>query len=104
MAFAVVCAGAPDTAHRGVRVKPGVNKGGTTQALLRPLGRRALVYFSSGRASMSEERISALCVVLAGLLIAGFAKTVCRRAQNVPQVRSLGVMMMIIGAILWFLP
>ena len=53
---------------------------------------------------MSSERISALCVILAGLLIAGFAKTVCRKAQNVPQVRNLGVMMAIIGAVLWFLP
>ena len=53
---------------------------------------------------MSEERISALCVVLAGMLIAGFAKTVCRKAKNVPQVRSLGLMMVIIGAVLWFLP
>ena len=53
---------------------------------------------------MSSEKISALCVVLAGLLIAAFARTVCRKAMNVPQVRRLGVCMMIIGAILWFLP
>ena len=53
---------------------------------------------------MSSERISALCVVLAGFLIAGFAKTVCRKAMNVPYVRRLGVCMIIIGAILLFLP
>jgi len=53
---------------------------------------------------MSTERVSALCVVLAGMLIAAFAKTVCRKAQNVPAVRRLGICMVIIGAILWFLP
>jgi len=53
---------------------------------------------------MSSEKISALCVVIAGMLIAGFAKTVCRKAQNVPFVRRLGVCMMVIGAILWFIP
>ena len=53
---------------------------------------------------MSSEKISALCVILAGRLIAVFAKTVCRKAMNVPFVRRLGVCMMVIGAILWFIP
>ena len=46
MAWPSVCAGAPDTAQRGVRrMAAGVNEGGTTQALLRPLGRERLFYF-----------------------------------------------------------
>ena len=46
MAWPSVCAGAPDTAHGGVRRVPaGVNEGGTTQALLRPLGRERLFLF-----------------------------------------------------------
>ena len=53
---------------------------------------------------MNSDKIAALCVVLAGMLIAGFAKTVCRKATNVPTVRKLGIMMVIIGAILWFFP
>ena len=52
---------------------------------------------------ISSDKISALCVVIAGLLIAGFAKTVCRKTQNIPFVRRLGVCMTVIGAILWFL-
>ena len=52
---------------------------------------------------ISNDKISALCVVIAGLLIAGFAKIVCRKAVNVPFVRRLGICMMVIGVILWFL-
>ena len=44
--FPSACPGAPDTARRGVllMVHQNANKGGTTQALLRPLGRERLFF------------------------------------------------------------
>ena len=53
---------------------------------------------------MSAEKISAIGVVLAGLLIALFAKSFCRKAKNVPGMQRLGVCLVIVGALLLFLP
>ena len=53
---------------------------------------------------MSAEKISAIGVVLAGLLIALFAKSVCRKAKNVPGMQRLGVCLVIVGALFLFLP
>ena len=53
---------------------------------------------------MSAEKISAVAIVLAGAVIALFAKGVCRKERNVPGMRRLGVCLMIVGALLLFLP
>lgn len=53
---------------------------------------------------MSAEKISAVGLVLAGLLIALFAKSVCRKAQNVPGMRRLGLCLVMVGALLLLLP
>lgn len=45
-----------------------------------------------------------LCLLIAGAIIAFGAKPICRREQNVPQVKLLGVGLAAIGAILVFLP
>ena len=48
--------------------------------------------------------IPGLCVLVAGALITYFAKWLCRKPQNLPQVKLLGVGMAVIGAVLIFLP
>ena len=53
---------------------------------------------------MTAERISAVGVMLAGLLIALFAGSVCRKERNVPGMRRLGLCLVIVGALLLFLP
>ena len=53
---------------------------------------------------MTAEKISAIGVILAGLLIALFAGSVCRKADNVPGMRRLGACLVIVGALLLFLP
>ena len=53
---------------------------------------------------MSAENVSALCAAVAGVLIAALSGTVCRKAQNVPQVRNLGIAVAVVGALLWLLP
>ncbi len=54
--------------------------------------------------NLSVEMIPGLCVLLAGALMAFFAKWLCRRPQSVPQVKILGTIMAAAGAILIFLP
>ena len=54
--------------------------------------------------NLSVEMIPGLCVLLAGALVNFFAKWLCRKPQNVPQVRMLGTGMAFIGAILIFIP
>ena len=54
--------------------------------------------------NLYAEMIPGLCVLIAGSLITFCADFVCRKKQNVPQVRILGVGMAFIGAILVFLP
>ncbi|MDO5298698.1 MAG: hypothetical protein Q4F18_04670 [Clostridia bacterium] len=54
--------------------------------------------------NLSLDMIPGLCVLLAGAMIAYFAKWLCRKPQNVPQIKLLGTGMAIMGAILIFLP
>lgn len=62
MAWPSVCAGAPDTAHGGVRRLPaGVNEGGTTQALLRPLGRERLFFLCGKPRESCMPRCTRCC-------------------------------------------
>ena len=53
---------------------------------------------------MDAEMISAVGLVLAGALIALFAKSVCRKAKNVPDMQRLGVCLALVGALLLLLP
>ena len=53
---------------------------------------------------MTAEKISAAGLILAGMLIALFAKSVCRKAKNVPGMQRLGVCLTVVGALLLFLP
>ena len=54
--------------------------------------------------NLRVEMIPGLCVLIAGALITYFAKWLCRKPQNLPQVKLLGVGMAVIGAVLIFLP
>ncbi len=54
--------------------------------------------------NFSAQMIPGLCVLLAGALMTFFAGWLCRRPQNVPQVKILGTLMAFAGAILIFLP
>ncbi|MDO5378946.1 MAG: hypothetical protein Q4G52_11485 [Clostridia bacterium] len=54
--------------------------------------------------NVHAEMIPGLVVLLAGALMGFFAKWLCRRPQNVPQVKLLGTLLAAIGAILIFLP
>lgn len=54
--------------------------------------------------NLRMEMIPGLCVLIAGALITYFAKWLCRKPQNLPQVKLLGVGMAVIGAVLIFLP
>ena len=53
---------------------------------------------------MTAEKISAIGLIIAGALIALFAKTVCRKTKNVPGMQRLGVSLVLVGALLLFLP
>ena len=54
--------------------------------------------------NLRAEMIPGLCVLIAGALITYFAKWLCRKPQNLPLVKLLGVGMAVIGALLIFLP
>ena len=54
--------------------------------------------------NLRMEMIPGICVLVAGALITYFAKWLCRKPQNLPQVKLLGVGMAVIGAVLIFLP
>ena len=54
--------------------------------------------------NLSVEMIPGICVLLCGAATVYFSKWLCRKPQNLPQVRLLGTVMAIIGAILIFLP
>ena len=54
--------------------------------------------------NLRVEMIPGLCVLIAGALMTYFAKWLCRKPQNLPQVKLLGVGMAVIGAVLIFLP
>ena len=54
--------------------------------------------------NLTADMIPGLCVLIAGALITFFSGRVCRKKENEPQVRLLGVGMAVIGAILIFLP
>ena len=48
--------------------------------------------------NLRMEMIPGLCVLIAGALITYFAKWLCRKPQNLPQVKLLGVGMAVIVA------
>ena len=54
--------------------------------------------------NLRGEMIPGRCVLIAGALMTYFAKWLCRKPQNLPQVKLLGVGMAVIGAVLIFLP
>lgn len=54
--------------------------------------------------NLRAEIIPGLCVLLAGALMAFFAKGLCRKPESVPQVKLLGTLLAALGAILIFLP
>lgn len=54
--------------------------------------------------NLSAEMIPGLCLLIAGAIVGFCAKPICRREENVPQVKLLGVGLAAIGAILIFLP
>ena len=54
--------------------------------------------------NLSADMIPGLCLLIAGAVIGFGAKPICRREQNIPQVKLLGVGLAAIGAILVFLP
>lgn len=54
--------------------------------------------------NLSADMIPGLCLLIAGAVIGFGAKPICRKAENVPQVKLLGVGLAAIGAILIFLP
>ena len=57
-----------------------------------------------GAMNLNAEMIPGLCLLIAGAVIGFGAKPICRREQNIPQVKLLGVGLAAIGAILIFLP
>ena len=54
--------------------------------------------------NLNEQMLPGLFLLLAGAVLGFGADKLCRKKQNVPQVRILGVGMAFIGAILVFLP
>ena len=95
------------SAQRRSPFSAGVNEGGTTQALLRPLGRGRLFFAGRKRRkpmNLNAEMLPGLCILIAGALISVLSERVCRKQANVPQVRLLGAGLAVIGAILIFLP
>jgi len=54
--------------------------------------------------NLSADMIPGLCLLIAGAVIGFGAKPICRKAENVPQMKLLGVGLSAIGAILIFLP
>ena len=54
--------------------------------------------------NLSVEMIPGICVLLCGAATVYFPKWLCRKPQNLPQVKLLGTGIAIIGAILIFLP
>lgn len=54
--------------------------------------------------NLEAEMIPGLCLLAAGALMAFFAQRLCRKTQNVPQVKLLGTLLAAAGAILIFLP
>ena len=84
------------------------NKGGTAQALLRPLGRERL-FFVGGRKrgvrmNLNAEMVPGIALLLAGAVMTFFADGLCRKKQNVPQMKMLGVVIAVAGAMLVFIP
>ena len=54
--------------------------------------------------NLNAQMIPGLCLLIAGAVIGFGAKPICRKEQNIPQVKLLGVGLAAIGAILIFLP
>ena len=82
------------------------NEGGTTQALLRPLGRGACFFMDSigGRImNFGAEMMPGITLLIAGAFLAFFADGVCRNKKNVQPMRMLGTFLVIAGAVMVFI-
>ena len=80
------------------------NKGGTTQALLRPLGRSACFFIAEEMCmNFSAEMMPGLTLLIVGAFLGFFADGVCKNKKNVQPMRMLGTFLAVVGAILVFI-
>ncbi len=100
------------------------NEGGTTQALLRPLGRSACFYllnnrersvlraqsclilvkrFGGKKMNFGAEMMPGITLLVVGAFLGFFADGVCRNKKNVQPMRMLGTFLAIAGAIMVFI-
>ena len=83
------------------------NEGGTTQALLRPLGRSACFLFHpfEGETGMNfgAEMMPGITLLVVGAFLGFFADGVCKNKKNVQPMRMLGTFLAIVGAVMVFI-
>ena len=109
------------------------NEGGTTQALLRPLGRSACFFACQGmyrnraagtklpyavkqfgkgggrwplggkRMNFGAEMMPGITLLVVGAFLGFFADGVCKNKKNVQPMRMLGTFLAIVGAIMVFI-
>ena len=91
------------SAQRRSPFSAGVNEGGTTQALLRPLGRERLFYFGGKDMNFGAEMMPGITLLAAGAFLGFFADGVCKNKKNVQPMRLLGTFLAFAGAILVFI-
>ena len=54
--------------------------------------------------NLNAEMVPGIALLLAGAVMTFFADGLCRKKQNVPQMKMLGVVIAVAGAMLVFIP
>ena len=54
--------------------------------------------------NFSTEMVPGLCALLSGAVMTYCAKWLCRNPKNVPQMKTIGVLLALVGALLIFWP